>query len=99
MEDVATASSKKEQQDARHLQPQWPSLSPWKDGKLNGMVRNTFIHSSMPPPTPVIGSLRRSMSLGHTQRHGHDSGNGALRSGGVSERAPQVVKLSRHLTN
>jgi hypothetical protein len=47
----------------RQPHPHYPSLSPWKDGKLNGMVRNTFIHSCVPPPTPLVGAVRRSMSV------------------------------------
>jgi len=37
-----------------------PSLSP---SVVKGMIHNTFIHAALPPPTPVQGSLRRSMSL------------------------------------
>ena len=59
------------------LVSQWPP---------RGGHRNTFIHTTMPPSTPVIGSNRRSMSLGHTQRHGRDSG--IPRCGRVSTRAP-----------
>jgi hypothetical protein len=47
-----------------HGQTRWLALSPWKDGKLSGMVQNTFIHAAMPPPTPMPGTLRRSSSLG-----------------------------------
>eukprot|EP00928_Gymnodinium_smaydae_P003997 TRINITY_DN11406_c0_g1_i1.p1 TRINITY_DN11406_c0_g1~~TRINITY_DN11406_c0_g1_i1.p1 ORF type:complete len:257 (-),score=21.01 TRINITY_DN11406_c0_g1_i1:177-947(-) len=42
----------------------WPALSPWKDWQLKGMVQNTFIHAAVPPPTPVLGQLRRSSSTG-----------------------------------
>eukprot|EP00927_Polykrikos_kofoidii_P060833 TRINITY_DN55741_c0_g1_i1.p1 TRINITY_DN55741_c0_g1~~TRINITY_DN55741_c0_g1_i1.p1 ORF type:complete len:964 (+),score=182.93 TRINITY_DN55741_c0_g1_i1:189-3080(+) len=42
----------------------WPGLSPWKDGKLSGMVQNTFIHAAVPPPTPTQGTLRRASSTG-----------------------------------
>jgi hypothetical protein len=83
----AVLPAKKNEENARHRQPQWPSLSPWKDGKLQSMVRNTFIHTNVLPPTPVIGSLRRSMSLGHTQRRGSGSTN-----------APRVITLSDHIT-
>jgi len=43
----------------------WPLLSPWKDGKLERMVQNTFIHSGPLPPTPVAGAkvFRRSSSM------------------------------------
>eukprot|EP00929_Paragymnodinium_shiwhaense_P022706 TRINITY_DN14431_c0_g1_i1.p1 TRINITY_DN14431_c0_g1~~TRINITY_DN14431_c0_g1_i1.p1 ORF type:complete len:766 (-),score=194.96 TRINITY_DN14431_c0_g1_i1:754-3051(-) len=41
-----------------------PTLSPWKDGKLNSMVLNTFIHAVGPPSTPLPGLLRRSASMG-----------------------------------
>eukprot|EP00927_Polykrikos_kofoidii_P024125 TRINITY_DN21_c0_g2_i1.p1 TRINITY_DN21_c0_g2~~TRINITY_DN21_c0_g2_i1.p1 ORF type:complete len:756 (+),score=125.60 TRINITY_DN21_c0_g2_i1:58-2268(+) len=41
----------------------WSAPSPWKDGKLDDMVQNTFIHVSF-PSTPPAGSLRRAASLG-----------------------------------
>jgi hypothetical protein len=49
----------------------WPYLSPSlvvKDGKVGSMplskVQNTFIHSPLPPPTPLrVGASRRSQSL------------------------------------
>eukprot|EP00928_Gymnodinium_smaydae_P083640 TRINITY_DN66887_c0_g1_i1.p1 TRINITY_DN66887_c0_g1~~TRINITY_DN66887_c0_g1_i1.p1 ORF type:complete len:654 (-),score=113.11 TRINITY_DN66887_c0_g1_i1:95-2056(-) len=46
----------------------WPALSPWKDVQLEGMVQNTFIHAALPPPTPVLGSARRSRSLDDASR-------------------------------
>jgi hypothetical protein len=97
LENAGLESSNMDKQNPRHSQPQWPSLSPWKDGKLNHMVRNTFIHTNMPPPTPVVGSIRRSMSLGHTQRQGHRTST--PRDGRGLTKAPLVISLSEHLTN
>lgn len=45
---------------------QWPSLSPTtlsKDGSVGKIVHNTFIHTAVPPPTPVAGAKQRSSSL------------------------------------
>jgi hypothetical protein len=42
-----------------------PSLSPWKDGKLDSMVKRTFIHAKSPAQTPLPGRLRRSISTGN----------------------------------
>jgi len=53
-------------------QPRWPALSPWKDGKLSGMVQNTFIHATMPPPTPMPGTLRRASSMGDLRESHYD---------------------------
>merc|ERR1712232_1207182 len=44
--------------------PPLPSLSPWKDGQLDSMVRRTFIHAQSPAKSFVPGSLRRSSSMG-----------------------------------
>merc|ERR1712232_434655 len=44
--------------------PPLPSLSPWKDGQLNGMVQKTFIHAQSPATTTLLSSLRRSSSVG-----------------------------------
>jgi hypothetical protein len=45
--------------------PSLPSLSPWKDGKLDSMVHRTFIHAKSPAKTPLPGSFRRSISTGN----------------------------------
>jgi hypothetical protein len=42
-----------------------PSLSPWKDGKLDSMVQRTFIHAKSPAKTPSPVSFRRSISTGN----------------------------------
>lgn len=44
----------------------WPNLSPstiCKHGPVGSMVRSTFIHAALPPPTPPAGTRRRSLSL------------------------------------
>jgi len=46
--------------------PLWPSLSPsviCKGGSMGKLVQNTFIHTALPPPTPLPGAFRRSHSL------------------------------------
>lgn len=60
------------------LATSWPVLSPWKDGKLDHMVHNTFIHEAPLPPTPVPGAIRRSSSmvdLADCSRCGEPSGS------------------------
>jgi len=44
--------------------PPLPSLSPWKDGRLDNMVQRTFIHADSPAKALAFGSLRRSSSMG-----------------------------------
>jgi hypothetical protein len=99
LEDCGTVEASitdKEKKERRYpAQPQWPSLSPWKDGKLEGMVRNTFIHTSMTSPTLAIGSRQRSMSLGHTHRRKRDSGT--PKKSNEPSKNPLVISLSEHL--
>jgi len=42
--------------------PRWLAPSP-RDSGLTLVVRNTFLHSAVPPPTPAASMVRRSHSL------------------------------------
>jgi hypothetical protein len=43
--------------------PEFPVLTPCTLGSLGFKVSNTFIQASLPPPTPLCGSSRRSRSV------------------------------------
>lgn len=43
--------------------PEYPVLTPCTLGSLGFKVSNTFIQASLPPPTPLCGSSRRSRSV------------------------------------
>eukprot|EP00927_Polykrikos_kofoidii_P024121 TRINITY_DN21_c0_g1_i2.p1 TRINITY_DN21_c0_g1~~TRINITY_DN21_c0_g1_i2.p1 ORF type:complete len:752 (+),score=121.06 TRINITY_DN21_c0_g1_i2:57-2258(+) len=65
---LGDTASVSEEHDMAALSPEasvrsWSAPSPWKDGKMDELVQNTFIHVSF-PLTPLAGTLRRAVSLG-----------------------------------
>jgi hypothetical protein len=93
---LGDTASVSEEHDMAALSPEasvrsWSAPSPWKDGKMDDLVQNTFIHVSF-PLTPLAGTLRRAVSLGDLSTTSTNVTDGGDASDVSSETSPLVKK-------